>query len=94
MIIKHISKDKDVVHVDDQPPFSDHVGEEVIHQRLKGGRGVTEPEEHDGGFKQSALACESGLPLVSFLDPDVVISSAEVQFRVVLRGSESIEGFS
>ena len=44
-------KDKEVIHIDDEPPFSDHVMKGVIHESLKCGWRVSESEEHDGGFK-------------------------------------------
>ena len=43
--------DKEIVHVDNEPSFSDHIVEGVVHEPLKGGRGVGEPEEHDSGFE-------------------------------------------
>ena len=43
--------DKKIVHVDDEPSFSDHIVEGVIHEPLKGGGRVGEPEERDHGFK-------------------------------------------
>ena len=39
------------MYVDDKPSFSDHIAEGVIHEPLKGGRGVGESEEHDCGFE-------------------------------------------
>ena len=41
----------EVVHVNDKPSFSDHVTERIVHESLKGGRGVGESKEHDSGFK-------------------------------------------
>ena len=29
--------DKKVIHIDDEPSFSDHVAEGVVHESLKGG---------------------------------------------------------
>ena len=40
-----------IVHVDLQPVFSDHIGEDVIHECLKGGWSIAETEEHDSRFK-------------------------------------------
>ena len=36
-----------VIHIDLQPAFGDHIGEDVIHKCLKGGWSVAETEEHD-----------------------------------------------
>ena len=29
--------DKEVIHIDDEPPFGNHVTEGVVHESLKGG---------------------------------------------------------
>jgi len=33
-------EDEEVIHVDDEPPFCDHVPEGIVHESLKSGRGV------------------------------------------------------
>ena len=43
--------DEEIVHIDDEPSFSNHIVEEVVHEPLKGGGRVGEPEEHDCGFE-------------------------------------------
>ena len=43
--------DEEIVHVDDEPSLSNHIAEGVVHEPLKGGGRVGEPEEHDCGFK-------------------------------------------
>ena len=35
------------IHVDDQPPFGDHISKGRIHEHLEGGWGVALPKEHD-----------------------------------------------
>ena len=45
-------EDKEVVHVDNKPPFSDHIMKRVIHELLEGSGRVGEAEEHNCGFKQ------------------------------------------
>ena len=42
--------------------------------------GVTEPKEHDSGFKKSHRGNEGSLPLILLLDANVVISPATVEF--------------
>ena len=44
-------EDEEIIYVDDEPSFSDHVSEGVIHEMLEYGRRVVEIKEHDGGFK-------------------------------------------
>ena len=43
--------DEEIIHADDEPSFSDHITEGVIHEPLKGGGRVGEPEEHDCVFE-------------------------------------------
>ena len=43
--------DKKVIHVDDEPSFSNHVMEGVVHESLECSRGVGESEEHNCGFE-------------------------------------------
>ena len=42
-----------VLGIDDEPSFSDHITERVIHELLpvEGSGGVGESKEHDGGFE-------------------------------------------
>ena len=42
---------EEVVHIDDEPSFSDHISERVVHESLEHGGGVTKAEEHDRWFK-------------------------------------------
>ena len=42
---------EEIIYVDDEPSFSNHVMKGVIYKALKCGRGVVETEEHDSGFK-------------------------------------------
>ena len=72
--------DSHVIHVDLKPFFRKHICEDVIHESLEGGGGVTEPKEHDSGFEESHGGDESGLPLIFFSDANVVISPTNVEF--------------
>ena len=72
--------DEEVVHVDDEPSFSDHVVERVVHESLECGGGVAQTKEHDGGFKESFVGDEGRLPLVTILDMDVVVPPSNVEF--------------
>ena len=42
---------EEIIHVDDEPFFSNHILEEVIYEVLECDRGVVEIKEHDSGFK-------------------------------------------
>ena len=39
--------EKEVVHVDDEPSFNNHVSERVIHEPLEYSRRVAKTKEHD-----------------------------------------------
>ena len=79
----------DVVNVDDHDIF--HVGEDFVHHSLERGRGVAESEEHDCGFIGSSMADERGFPLVSLLNPNVVVSPAKVYLCEVLQSLELVD---
>ena len=72
--------DAEVVHVDLQPLFPEHVGEDMVHERLERGGCVAESKEHDGGFEESHGSDESSFPLVFFSNTDIVVSPANVKF--------------
>ena len=71
--------DEEVIHVDDKPPFSDHVLERVIHESLEHGRGIAKAKEHDGGFEESFVGDEGRFPLVAILDADIVVPPMDVE---------------
>ncbi len=50
-----LGEDQDVIQIDGHLSLSDQVPEYVIHHPLEGGGRVGEPEEHDGGLKQSSV---------------------------------------
>ena len=71
--------DAKIVHVDLQPFLPEHVGKNVVHERLECGWSITKPEEHDSGFKESHGSDESCFPLVLFPNTDVVVSPVDVK---------------
>ena len=66
--------DEEVIHVNDEPSFCNHIPERVGHKSLKNGRRIGHAEEHDSGFIEPSVGNEDSLPLVAFLDSDIVIS--------------------
>ena len=72
--------DKEVILIDDEPSFSNHVVEGVIHEAMEGSGGVGEPEEHYGGFKESFMGDKGCFPLVTIFDLYVVVSPPNVEF--------------
>jgi len=72
-------EDKEVIHVDDEPSFCDHVPKGVVHESLESGRGVGEAEEHNSRFKEAFMDDEGGFPLVSIFDVDVVVAPPNIE---------------
>ena len=79
MVFVIVGVDEEVIHVDDEPSFSNHIPERVGHESLESGGGVGHAEEHNCGFIESPVGNESSLPLVSVLDSDIVISPLHVK---------------
>jgi hypothetical protein len=53
--------------------------EYCVHHHLEGGRGVGEAEKHYSGLKEAFHGKKSGLPFVSWFNPDVVIPLADIE---------------
>ena len=68
-----------IVHVDDEPSFSDYVPEGVIHELLECGWRVGKPEEHDCWFKKPFMGDKGSFPLVTIFDVDVVVTPSDVK---------------
>ena len=75
---------EEVIHVDDQPSFSDHVLEGVVHESLECGRRVAEVKEHDSWFEESFMGDEGCLPLVTILDVDIVVLPINIKLGEVM----------
>ena len=68
-----------VIHIDLEPLLGDHISEDVIHERLKSRRSITEAKEHYGGFKEAKRSDECRFPLVFFLNANVVIAPLNIK---------------
>ena len=51
----------------------------MVHERLKGRRGVAEAKEHYRGFVESERGDEGSFPLIFFPDMDVVIAPSDIK---------------
>ena len=71
--------DEEIIHVDNEPSFGNHIPEGVVHETLERGRGVGESKEHHRGFEEPSVGDEGGLPLVSVLDPYVIVPPSDVE---------------
>ena len=72
--------DSHIIHVDLKPLLWKHIRENVVHEGLKGGGGITESKEHDRWFEESHGSDESSLPLIFLLDANIVIFPTNVKF--------------
>jgi hypothetical protein len=70
---------EDVIHVADGLIAINEGVEDVIHHCLEGGRQAAQSKEHDEGLQQSTVCGEGCLPLIPFLQSDIVETPVEVQ---------------
>ena len=79
--------DPQVVHVNFEPMFGNHVSKNMIHERLKSRRSIAEAKEHYSGFKEAKRSDEHRFPLVFLPDANVVIAPSHIklgeQYRVL-----------
>src|ERR1700722_19434542 len=75
-----IGGDQEIVHIDMKPSFVEFFPEYFVHHCLERGWRIAEAEEHDEGFKTSTIRNEGCFPLISFFDPNIVISPTNVEF--------------
>ena len=78
------AEDEDVVYIDGHYAFIDEFLEDVVHHHLECGRTVREAEEHDQRLEKASVCPKGSLPFVSFFDPNVVVSLANVQLSEIL----------
>ena len=73
--------DQDVVHVDEDRAgvFQFEWTQFSVHDSLESAGGVTLSEKHHQWFKESKGHFEGCLPLITFLDVDVVIPSTNIE---------------
>ena len=71
--------DAQVIHVDFEPLFSCHIGEDVVHKCLKSQWDITETKEYDSGLEAAEGSDECGLPLIFLLNVDVIVSPLDIE---------------
>src|ERR1700722_7565645 len=84
-------EDQDVVQVDSDLVVDDKILEDFVHHGLECCGGIGEAEKHNKRFKQSSGGSESGFPLITFLNADVVVSPLNIEFCVVLGFNKRID---
>ena len=72
--------DADIVHINLQPFFHYHIGEDVVHKGLECRWCIAKPEEHHCWFKKSQGDDKGSFPLVFFMNVDVVIAHLMLNF--------------
>ena len=75
--------DEEVIHIDDEPSFSDHVSEGIIYELLECGRRVTQVKEYDCWLKKSFMDNKGSFPLMTVFDSYVVISQTNIRLGEV-----------
>ena len=84
-------KYKDVIHVNDEPSFGNYISEGGVHEGLEGWQRITLAKEHNQQLIEAIRGDEHSLPLISFLDVDVVIPPSYVHFGEVFGSIQSID---
>src|SRR5258708_30712356 len=79
MVCKGGGVDEDVIHVTNGFIAIDKGVEDVVHHHLEGGWQVAQSKEHDKWLKESLVHGEGHLPLIPFLQSDIVEAPTEVQ---------------
>ena len=72
--------DEEVIHIDNEPSFGDHIAERVVHEVFEGGGGIGESKEHHSWFEEPLVGDEGGFPLMSVLDSYIVVSPPNIEF--------------
>ena len=91
VFLQTVRKYQDVVKVHRDDTLYYEVREDLVHHRLEGTRAVREAKVHNQGFEKPAVCTEGRLPLISLLNPYIVVPPAHVQLREILRAAESMD---
>ena len=82
-----------IIHIDFKPLFSDHVQENMVHKGLEYRRCIAKTKEHHHGFIETEGSDEGYLPLIRFLDLNVVVSPLNVELSEINRVFHIIDEF-
>ena len=63
----------------------------MVHEHLKRRWRIALAEEHHCRFVEPIRSSESGLPLVGLLNPNIVVSLSDIEFRKVSRMFERVD---
>ena len=84
MFLQCFSEDEDVIQVHAYMSLHDRVLKDFIHHGLECSKASCESEEHDQGFKESTIGAKCCLPLITFLDANIVVTPPDVELGEVL----------
>jgi hypothetical protein len=90
-------EDKKIIHIDDQPSFSDEISKGIVHEMLKNGGRIHKAKEHDSGFEETIRGDKGSFPLISISDSDVVVVQSRLEslgwaYVLVTSGPASLLG--
>ena len=72
--------DAQIVHIDLKPFLRDHVSKDMVHEGLERRRSIAEAKKHNGGFIETEGSNECGLPLIFFMNMNIVITPSDIEF--------------
>jgi hypothetical protein len=84
--------DGNVIHIYGEPSLSHLFLKDGVHHHLECGRGVSEAEKHHCGFKEPFWSEEGGLPFISWLNSNIVVSLTDVKLRKKSAATEAVNG--
>ncbi|KAG5348809.1 hypothetical protein C0989_008006 [Termitomyces sp. Mn162] len=93
MLRQRIRVDQDIVQIYDDKDVI-HVMEDVVHEVLEGGGGVSHSKGHYKILKEAVAGAKGGLPFMSRGDLDVVVAGTKVDFCVNLGAAKAINKVS
>ena len=72
-------ENEEVVHIDDEPSFGNHISKGIIHELLERCGRIGKSEEHYCWFEEAFVSDESSFPLVAVFDVDIVIAPVDIK---------------
>jgi len=85
-----LTKHQDVIKVYNHKLAKEGL-ENLIHESHECTRGIREPKWHQQALIKSHLGFKSGLPLIPFTDPNLVIPTSQINLKEVLGPMELIK---
>jgi len=80
-----------IIHVYRNDAVSYNVSENLVHHSLKSGRAVHQTEVHYQQLEQALIGAECRLPLIAFMNANIVVAPANVKLCEDLGTFESMD---